>query len=177
MKVKFICLFICFFFVLFLTSCTNCSRSGSRSHRDTNRINQVDENEGKLRNRNIVKMREQGGVYFVPIIINGISMEFIFDTGASIISISAAEAIFLYKQGSLIDSDFIGTTRFSDATGNISEGTLLNLREVKIGNKTLNNIEASVVHNLDAPLLLGQSALNKFGKISIDYKNNELKLE
>jgi aspartyl protease family protein len=38
-------------------------------------------------------------------------------------------------------------------------------------------VQASVVHNLQAPLLLGQSALNKFGKISIDYNNGEITFE
>lgn len=126
---------------------------------------------------NIVKMRHDRGVYYVPISVNGIPMEFIFDTGASIISISAAEAIFLMRQGKLLESDFLGTSYFSDATGTISEGTRINLREVQIGNKKLFNIEASVVHNLEAPLLLGQSALARFGKISIDYKKNQLVFE
>ena len=126
---------------------------------------------------NILKMREERGTYYVPITINGIPMEFIFDTGASIISISAAEAIFLMRQGKLLESDILGTSYFSDATGTISEGTRINLREVQIGNKKLTNVEASVVHNMEAPLLLGQSALNRFGKVTIDYRNNQLTLE
>ena len=126
---------------------------------------------------NIVKMRQEGGVYFVPISVNGIPMELIFDTGASTISISAAEAIFLSRQGKLLDSDILGASYFSDATGSISEGTRINLREVQIGNKKLLNVEASVVHNLEAPLLLGQSALNRFGTVTIDYRNNQLILK
>ena len=35
----------------------------------------------------------------------------------------------------------------------------------------LHNVEATVVNNIQAPLLLGQTALAKFGKISIDYDN------
>ena len=44
-------------------------------------------------------------------------------------------------------------------------------------NKTLENVWSSIVHNNEAPLLLGQSALVKFGKISIDYKKNEMTFE
>lgn len=36
------------------------------------------------------------------------------------------------------------------------------------------DVEASVVHNLEAPLLLGQSALSKFGKLTIDYNENKI---
>jgi len=119
-------------------------------------------------------MREDNGVFFVPIEINGVEMEFIFDTGASTISISDAEALFLLKQGKLLEEDFKGTQEFIDANGDLSEGTRVILKEVKIGNKVIYNIEASIVHNLQAPLLFGQSAMNKFGKITIDYEENEI---
>jgi aspartyl protease family protein len=121
-----------------------------------------------------IEMREEDGIYFVPIEINGVEMEFIFDTGASIISMSEAEALFLWKQGKLVQEDFRGPQEFIDANGDISEGTRVILKEVKIGNKIIYNIEASIVHNLQAPLLFGQSAMNKFGKITIDYEENEI---
>jgi len=56
-------------------------------------------------------------------------------------------------------------------------GPLLRLQTVKIGNKVLHNVQASVVHNNIAPILFGQSALAKFGKISIDYDRNEITFE
>jgi aspartyl protease family protein len=122
-------------------------------------------------------MNKSNGVYEIPTEINGIPMHFIFDTGAGLISISVTEASFLYKQGRLKDSDFVGTAKFSDANGDISEGTIILLSTVKIGNRTLRNVEASVVNNLGAPLLMGQSALEKFGKISIDYARGEISFE
>ena len=104
-------------------------------------------------------------------------MKFIFDTGASIISISQAEAAFLYKQGTLTDEDFIGNSSFQDANGNVSEGTIARLRKVKVGNIILQDVEASIVPNQRAPLLFGQSALKKFGRISIDNTKHQLILE
>ncbi len=96
-------------------------------------------------------------------------MYFIFDTGASLVSISSKEAAALYAQGKIKESDLIGKGQFADANGNISEGTIINLSSVKIGDRILENVEACIVQNQDAPLLFGQSALQKFGKISIDY--------
>jgi aspartyl protease family protein len=122
-------------------------------------------------------MQEDNGIYRIPIEINNIRMNIIFDTGASSISISETEALFLMKQGKIEQEDILGKIRFQDATGNISEGTRINLKTVKIGNKEIYNVEASVVHNLEAPLLLGQSALSKFGKLTIDYKRNEIIFE
>ena len=109
--------------------------------------------------------------------VDGVKMFFIFDTGASIISISETEANFLWKQGKLTKDDIVGTANFSDANGDISEGTIIILTTVKIGDRVLKNVEASVVHNLNAPLLFGQSALGKFGKISIDNNMGEITFE
>lgn len=125
----------------------------------------------------MIKMMDKGGVYEVPIEINGANMNFVFDTGASDITISAVEAIFLLKQGTLTEDDIIGTEYYQIADGSISEGTVINLKTVKIGNKTLHNVKASVIHNMQAPLLLGQSALAQFGKVSIDYKRKEIVFE
>lgn len=122
-------------------------------------------------------MTKKGGVYEIPCKINGTQMNFIFDTGASDITISLTEAMFLYKQGTLTDDDFLGTQQYQIANGAIEEGTVINLNTVEIGNRTLHNVQASIVHNMKAPLLLGQSALRKYGKISIDYNKNEITFE
>jgi aspartyl protease family protein len=126
---------------------------------------------------NKIKLIKKGGVYYVPTKINGVPLEFVYDTGASTVSISLAEAMYLSKNGKLAKSDILGNQYFTDANGDISEGTKIILREIKIGNKTLYNVEASIVHNLKAPLLLGQSALKRFGRIVFDTKNQTLTLE
>lgn len=117
-------------------------------------------------------MENNNGVKYVWIEINSLKLKFIFDTGASSICISSAEATVLYRQGTLQKEDILDVQYFQDATGKVSAGTRINLRTVKIGNRVLQNIEATVIDNNEAPLLLGQSALEKFGKISIDNKNN-----
>ena len=170
-------------FSLVLSGCNGCSKSAqkfrdskesttSRKERKPRKSRQ-----SKSKGKTIIKMEKRNGVYYVPVELNGTKMDFIFDTGAGIISISETEATFLMKQGTLTKDDIKGTSKFSDANGDISEGTIINLKTVKIGNITLKNIEASVVHNEVAPLLLGQSAFEEFGKISIDYKKGEITLE
>lgn len=134
-------------------------------------------NDGGTQNTgNVIHMRKEGGVYVIPVKINGVPMDFIFDTGASYISISMTEANFLYKSGSLKLEDIVSTVDFQDAEGEISEGTIIKLRTVQLGSKTLHNIEASVVHNQSAPLLMGQSALSKFGTVTIDNANGTITL-
>ena len=168
-----------YFITLSINGCSGCSKSGINkaiSDRNNTKVVNYTKPEGRIQ-KSVVKMKKMGGVYFVPVEINGIPMEFIFDTGASDITLSATEAIFLYKQGKLTEEDIRGTQQYQIADGTLAEGTVITLKTVRIGNKTLHNVEASIVHNQEAPLLIGQSALSRFGKITIDYKNNEIRFE
>ena len=172
----------CFFSILFFIStlfyaCSGCSQSGIREANKSGSSTRNSHTSYRSEGKTIVKMEKTNGVYQIPVEVNGVNMFFIFDTGASKISISETEAVFLYKQGKLTKDDIKGTANFSDANGDISEGTIIILSTVKIGNKVLKNIEASVVQNLNAPLLFGQSALEKFGKISIDNRRGEIIFE
>lgn len=122
-------------------------------------------------------MTKRDGVYYIPCKINGSNMEFIFDTGASDITMSLTETLFLYKQGTLTNADFVGKQQYQIANGDVEEGTIVKLKTVEIGSLTLKDVQASIINNEKAPLLLGQSALNRFGKISIDYTKSEITFE
>lgn len=166
--------------VLTFSSCAHKSGRHGRdyvstsSNNSSNRERKSERQERKVGGHTKVEMRKEGGVYLVPIVVNGLNLDFIFDTGASSISISAAEATVMSRQGKITDEDIVGQAQFSDANGDVSVGTVILLRTVKIGDITLENVEASVVDNIQAPLLLGQTALAKFGKVTIDYNNNTI---
>ena len=148
-------LFILSLIVIHLfSSCSGCSKSGRRniSHTNTNSDLNDSPTSHVSSGKTVVKMEKQNGVYIVPIEVNGVLMSFIFDTGASSLCISSTEANFLYKQGKLTDDDILGSERFMDATGTISVGTKIILKTVKIGNKTIGNVEATVIDNSNAPL-------------------------
>jgi len=141
---------------------------------NVNSVQSETQNNNSLSNHNVLEMELQNGVRYVWIEINGIRLRFIFDTGASSICISPAEATVLYRQGTLSKEDILNTEYFQDATGKISEGTKVNLREVKIGDMVLYNVEALVIDNVNAPLLLGQTVLERFGSIEIDNVNGQI---
>lgn len=123
-----------------------------------------------------VPFTKEGNIYKVKCVINNLPLHFIFDTGASNVSISSVEATFMLKNDYLSASDIIGRQNYMTADGNITEGTVINLRDVKLGNIHLNDIKASVVKNQSAPLLLGQSVFSKLGKIEIDNDNKVLRI-
>ena len=118
--------------------------------------------------------RHPGGTFEIPCTVNGLALNMIFDTGASDVTISSVEANFMLKNGQLSSQDIKGKTHYMTASGDIHEGTVITLKEVKVGEATLRNVDASVVKNQKAPLLLGQSVLEKFGTITIDNINNKL---
>lgn len=122
----------------------------------------------------VALVKKYGGTYEIPCTVNGLPLKMIFDTGASDVTVSSVEASFMLKNGYLDENDIKGTSHYMTASGDIHEGTILKLKEVRLGDAVLKNIEASVVHNQKAPLLLGQSVLEKFGTITIDNVNSKL---
>lgn len=127
-----------------------------------------------LNGQTVIKLQRENGVYIIPCKVNGIALRFIFDTGSSNVSISLSEAVFMYKNGYLKNEDFKGTEYYQIADGNIKEGTVINIKEIEFEGFILQNVEASVVHNLSAPLLLGQSAISKLGTIQLNPNNSTL---
>lgn len=163
--------------LIVITSCAH--KSGhNRQPYNPNRSERIDNQglsiERKVKGHTIVRMEKAEGVYFVPIKVNGLDLKFIFDTGASSICLSSAEALVMLRQGHITKDDIVGQQQFQDATGGISVGTIIRLHTVQIGDITLENVEANIVDNIQAPLLLGQTALAKFGKVTIDYNHNTI---
>ena len=122
----------------------------------------------------IALKKTYGGTYEVPCEVNGLPLKMIFDTGAADVTISSVEASFMLKNGYLTDEDIKGKRNYVTASGDIHEGTVIRLKAVKLGEAVLKNVEASVVNNQRAPLLLGQSVLEKFGTITVDNVNSKL---
>lgn len=123
-----------------------------------------------------IPFTKENGICKVQCRINDLPLHFVFDTGASDVTLSMVEATFMMKNGYLSSKDVVGSQHYMDANGNVSVGTVINLKTVIFGELELNNIRASVVRNQKAPLLLGQSVLSRLGKIEIDNGKRVLKI-
>jgi clan AA aspartic protease (TIGR02281 family) len=119
---------------------------------------------------------KEDGICKVKCSINGLPLHFVFDTGASDVTLSIVEATFMMKNGYLNSKDVVGSQRYMDANGDINVGTVINLKNVSFGDMELNNVRASVVRSQKAPLLLGQSVLGRLGKIEIDNPARVIKI-
>lgn len=116
----------------------------------------------------VIHMIEDMGVYKIPCEINGLKVKMIFDTGAAKVSISQSLAEMMFENGYISLSDMSGEGgRIIGADGKVIEHSSVLLKNIKIGNLSLNNVEAIIVHQQSAPLLLGQTAISRLGKISI----------
>lgn len=115
-----------------------------------------------------IPFTKENGVTKVKCSINGLPLHFVFNTGAADVTMSMVEANFMLKNDYIMPADIIGAAHYIDANGDITEGTVVNLRKVDFGGLELENVRASVVRNQKAPLLLGQSVLGRLGKIEID---------
>lgn len=114
-----------------------------------------------------IPLIKKSGVSYLQCELNGVKLDFVFDTGASDICISKTEASFLLKNNHLELNDFLGYEKSQIANGDIIENSVIFIRELKIGKYTLENLKATVINNQNAPLLLGKSVINRFHKVEI----------
>lgn len=115
-----------------------------------------------------IHMEQEGGVYKVPCEVNGLKLKFIFDTGAASVCISQTYAEMMLENGYLEESDILGSSKSVIADGSTVDNVVINLKTVEIGGLTLYDVSAIVVPTQNAPLLLGQSVIQRLGKVSID---------
>ena len=125
-----------------------------------------------------VPFREESGVKYVEVEVNGVGFEMIFDTGCSTTLLSLAEANYLYQKGLLDESDILGTAQATVADGRVVENMVVNLKQVVIGGKILcTDVQAVVSGNVNAPLLLGNEVLNRVATITINNATSTLEFK
>lgn len=115
-----------------------------------------------------VYMMKRNGIYYVPCQINGVNADFVFDTGASTICLSSEIADYMIKKGLLTEQDVKGKARALIANGSSYEKVVVNLKDIEIGGLHIKNVQATIAPNQNAPLLLGQSAIQRLGTITIE---------
>lgn len=124
-----------------------------------------------------LKKDRLSGLYHMEASLNGMSGDFIFDTGASGIVINSSFYSQLMSQGRLTRADYKGPVRSVIADGSVVGGSLYNISTLEAGNLVLRNIEVTVMPQMNAGMLIGQSFLAQFGKVTLDFDNSRLILE
>jgi aspartyl protease family protein len=123
---------------------------------------------GKSSGNKIVLIADSQGHFIGPGRINGQSMQFVVDTGATVVSLGMNDADRMginYKNGEPV--------RMSTANGN-SNGWRIRLSSVRIGDVELSGVEAVVTPSSMPYVLLGNSFLTQFQMTRI---NDQMVLE
>ena len=124
-----------------------------------------------------IRLIESGGTFKVPVRLNEqINLNFTIDSGASDVTVPADVVMTLIRTGTIKNSDFRGEQAYVLADGSKIKSKTFILRTIQVGNRTLRNVQASLV-DVNASLLLGQSFLKRFKSWSIDNTTHELVLE
>jgi clan AA aspartic protease (TIGR02281 family) len=125
-----------------------------------------------------VNLIKKDGVYEVSCKVNGKDTRFIFDSGASDVQISKEFFIEGLKNGIFKSSDlFSDIVEFQIANGDVVKGKNISIRQLKIGDLCLYNVIGSIIDSPNTPMLLGQSAIERFGTYTIDYNKMLLVIE
>ena len=124
-----------------------------------------------------IPLRNLNGVLTVPVSINGaLTLDFMIDSGASIVTIPADVVLTLIRTGTLRDTDFLGQQTYTLADGSTVPSETFRIRVMKVGDRQIENVTGSVV-GVKGSLLLGQSFLSRFRSWSIDNQRHVLVLE
>lgn len=126
----------------------------------------------------VIKVKNENGVLFIPIKINGVlKIDAMIDTGAAECNIPPCIANTLVKTKTLVSENILPNLFYTLADGTMLECKRFLIKSLKIGNKTIYNVECSVSKSDSAPILLGGSALKKLKAIKINYKNNTVTID
>ncbi|MGB7816392.1 MAG: TIGR02281 family clan AA aspartic protease [Methylotenera sp.] len=113
-------------------------------------------NAGPANNDPVSLYADKVGHFYGNLTINGASLKYVVDTGATTVALNSGDAKFAkidYEKGERIE--------MSTANG-VVNAYLVKLNTLKIGTITLNNVEATVNEGGSPPVvLLGMSALNR----------------
>lgn len=164
--------------LLVITTLISCSGDKKKPiYVDTDNVSEETENSSYAQNGDevVVPFRNENGVKYVQVKVNGVGFEMIFDTGCSGALISVAEANYLYQKGKLTEDDIVGMAQSQIADGSVVENMVVNLKEVVINDQILcPNVQATVSGNINAPLLLGNEILDRLATIKIDNEQEAL---
>lgn len=123
------------------------------------------------------RFQRMGGVFVLPATVNGTSTAyFIVDSGASNVQIPAELAEEMKRNGTLTEADSLGQRRFTLADGSGLQQRVVRLRSIKIGERTMENVMASV-SPARSRALLGQSFLRRLSSWKIDNVKNSIEFE
>jgi len=127
---------------------------------------------------NAVFFREEPktGIYISSCVIEGYNEEFAYDRTSQTM-ISLEKALDLLKWGAISKDSFEGDPEEILANNTIANRAIINIKEIRIANKTVKDVQLKVTHKLNYELVFGDDFLKQFGNYSYNTETKKLSFE
>lgn len=89
-------------------------------------------------------------------------------------SVSERKALELLKNGRINSDNFKGDVNKILATGSIANNAIFTVKEIRIANRTIYNVDVKVVKNMVEDWVIGQKVLKQFGEFKFNTEKKKL---
>ncbi len=123
---------------------------------------------------NVVSIIDSSGFPKLRAIVLGKTINLTIDKSDKLV-MSLEEAMKYLKDAKISKNDFLLGEKAIGPDGTIIEKSVLVIKEIKIGNKIVNDIQFTIVKGLKTPMIVGEKPFEeKFGKFSINKEKKQL---
>lgn len=142
-----------------------CNKLKTQAQANDNRV------AASKKNGNVIeiRLRKEGGVFFVPIKIDGLpEIPFVVDSGASEIALTDDIFRVLIRTGAIKKADFLKHGQMSIADGTVVNVRRIRVHTVEIGGRSIEGLEAVILPSTATAPLLGQNFFKRVEPWNID---------
>jgi len=119
------------------------------------------------------RIEDKTGAFIVPFAIEGKRDEFVYDRNSQA-SVSLEKALDLLTKGIITKDSFKGDIEKIISAGSIADKAVFVVKELRVAERVLYDVELTVYHNLKHGYIFGQRLLSQFG--SFEFNSNSMKL-
>ena len=110
----------------------------------------------------------------LPCIVNEYTMDITLDEQDRGLIFSVEKALELLKNGAISKNDFSGDADQILADGSILDKSVFIVAEIRLADKSIFDVEATVSQKAKVPVSMGESILKKFGAYTLDKDKKQL---
>lgn len=111
------------------------------------------------------------GIFETTVVVNGTQkMEMVLNTGTPEVSLAPDMVLKLVQSKAIGAQDIVAGGSYTDAKGNVNKTVKFKIKELNIGGVVIKDVSAGVSTAADGTNQLGLSALEKLGKLEIDFR-------
>ncbi|MBR4146299.1 MAG: OmpA family protein [Bacteroidales bacterium] len=116
---------------------------------------------------------DKRGYFTFTAIVDAYRETFTYSQNAEF-SMSEKTALRLLKEGRIRRENFQGDVEKILGTGTVANGAIVNIKEIRIANKTLTNVPVKVVQKMIEDWVIGKKTMSQMGNYEFDTKEKKL---